>query len=113
MSDEHWSNNAIQYPRLIAELQLQGIPKRVIEDTAAEMDITTDEIHDLFDRAQDEWDRIKAGFIPPAAPEMFAFIESIARCVKCSESETGEASAEAVDDRIDWCRAFIKKAKGE
>ena len=59
----NWRNNAIQFPRLIAELEVAGaffqnssVMLRLQEDT----DLTEAEISELVDRAQTEWDRIKA-----------------------------------------------------
>lgn len=47
------------------------------------------------------------------APEMYSYIESIARCVKCSEAESQVVPPETVDARIDWARQFIARLKGE
>ena len=41
-----WENNAVQFPRLLTEVALS-------------MDLKPDELHELFDRAIDEWERIK------------------------------------------------------
>jgi len=57
----NWRNNAIQFPRLIAELEATGtfsIPG-VLGTLASEMGLTVDEVCGLIDRAQQEWDKIK------------------------------------------------------
>lgn len=39
-----------------------------------------------------------------AAPELLSFVQGIALCVKCSESESGQAAPEAVDALIEKAR---------
>jgi hypothetical protein len=57
----NWNNDAIQFPRLIAELEADGaFTPEVIGGVAAQMDCTVDEVFQLIDRAQKKWDRIKA-----------------------------------------------------
>ena len=56
----NWRNNQIQYPRLIAELQMVGaFSNEVISEVADSMDLDTSEVHTLIDRACNEWDAIK------------------------------------------------------
>jgi hypothetical protein len=57
MSDNHnWQNNAIQFPRLIAELESVGaFPPNIINALADEMDLSPDEVLELVGRAQMEW----------------------------------------------------------
>lgn len=57
----NWMNNSIQYPRLIAEMQVAGAFKRgFLMELGVEMDLNPDEIMDIVSRACDEWDEIKA-----------------------------------------------------
>jgi hypothetical protein len=52
-----WQNNAIQFPRLIAELEAAGaFTEQVVQDLQTSMDLDELDIMDLIDRAQDEWD---------------------------------------------------------
>ena len=56
-----WENNAIQFPRLIAELETTGAFKpSVVKALCDEMDLTKDELFELIERAQSEWDSMKA-----------------------------------------------------
>ena len=57
----NWRNNAIQFPRLIAEMEAQGVfaLPGVLDSLSAEMDLTIDELCGLISRAQDEFDAIK------------------------------------------------------
>jgi hypothetical protein len=58
--NKNWENNAIQFPRLIAELEALGVfSLGVIKGLSEEMDLTVNEICNLIDRAQSEWDAIK------------------------------------------------------
>lgn len=66
MSNANWQHNAIQFPRLIAELEAQGaFTQEAMEFLAESMDLTYEEIFELIDRACAEWDRAKAAVIPP------------------------------------------------
>jgi hypothetical protein len=58
--NKNWKNNAIQFPRLIAELEAVGafVPS-IVHDLAEAMDLTPAEIFTLVSRAQAEWDKIK------------------------------------------------------
>jgi hypothetical protein len=59
--EKNWRNNDIQFPRLIAEMEANGIfaLPGVMQSLADEMDLTPDEIAGLIDRAQQVWDDIK------------------------------------------------------
>lgn len=57
----NWLNNSIQFPRLIADAEALGIfeGQRLL-DLATEMDLTIQEACVIIERAQSEWDQIKA-----------------------------------------------------
>lgn len=56
-----WNDNTIQYPRLIAELQMAGaFTEQVIADLCDSMDLEQTEVQELIDRACDEFDQIKS-----------------------------------------------------
>lgn len=53
-----WENNRIQFPRLISEIMAtQDIDLGLLAES---MDLTIDEVNELFDRASEEWEIIKA-----------------------------------------------------
>lgn len=55
-----WLDNSIQFPRLIAELEIVGaFTDEVIRDLRQSMDLSGNEIFEIIDRAQSEWDKIK------------------------------------------------------
>ena len=56
--DNSWGDNDIQYPRLLAEIAAT----QLLNITALEesMDLTYEQVMELFDRAQADWEDIKA-----------------------------------------------------
>lgn len=61
MSTRLWNRNDIQFPRLIAELEAAGaFTRSVMTDLRESMDLTDSDISELIDRAQYEWERVKA-----------------------------------------------------
>ena len=60
------------------------LPARVRRDVAASMDLTVEEIDDLFQRADDEWQRIKTVTLPAPewlpSPSLTALIDSVPPC---------------------------------
>jgi hypothetical protein len=65
MSDEKWADDSIQFPRLLAELRAFGLTKQQYGFLMEAMDLTVDQIDEVFERAEQEWQRIKA----PPKPE--------------------------------------------
>ena len=60
MSNDNWNNNAIQFPRLLAEINAcVTISNEDWLDLLESMDLSEDDIIELMDRANDEWERIK------------------------------------------------------
>lgn len=57
MSNAKWKDNAIQFPRLLCEIN--ATQELDLVALAASMDITLDELSALFDRAHQEWEQIK------------------------------------------------------
>lgn len=59
-SDADWKNDAIQFPRLIAEIEAAGgLGGDVLDDVASAMDLPTERVMEIVDRAQTTWDAIK------------------------------------------------------
>ena len=54
-----WENDAIQFPRLLAEIRMFGLTDEQVEQVCDSMDINEQELDILFERAEDEWQRIK------------------------------------------------------
>jgi hypothetical protein len=59
--DNRWNDNSIQFPRLIAEIiatiEIADLDWAALRDS---MDLTDDQLIELFDRAQTAWDKQKA-----------------------------------------------------
>lgn len=58
---KNWENDAIQFPRLISEMQAQGVfaLPGVVDSLCSEMDISKDEVCGLIDRAEQAWEDVK------------------------------------------------------
>lgn len=64
--NKNWKNDAIQFPRLIAELEAAGaLDTELLSQVALSMDLTLDEVTELVDRAQATWDALKAKMVAP------------------------------------------------
>lgn len=55
-----WEDDAVQFPRLIAEINATQ-DRLDIDALAASMDLEPGNVHELFDRADAAWERIKGG----------------------------------------------------
>jgi len=66
MSKDLWQYNHIQFPRLLSEIIASGCLTEEVCDTLLEsMDLESDELSELFNRAQEEWKGIKNMNCPP------------------------------------------------
>ncbi len=54
-----WRNNSVQFPRLLSEISATQ-DKLDLGALAESMDMSVDEVNELFDRAQEEWEKVKA-----------------------------------------------------
>lgn len=55
-----WNNDAIQFPRLLAEIIGVGLTEDQWDNLLKSMDLESADLSNLFDRAQAKWDAIKA-----------------------------------------------------
>jgi hypothetical protein len=59
--DENWNNDAIQFPRFIAEAEAAGaFTNEVIKEMRDSMDLNLQQLLEILERAQRTWDNIKA-----------------------------------------------------
>lgn len=66
-TDEHeslWDNNEIQFARLLCEL-VAACDDLKLRDVCESMDLSQDELNELFDRAETVWEACKAKHCPP------------------------------------------------
>jgi len=67
--DVNWSNNDIQFPRLIAELNATGaFTRTVVHEVAGAMDLDPSQVYELIDRSVYAWDDIQARTFSPFQP---------------------------------------------
>lgn len=60
MGNDIWECNAIQFPRLIAEIVANvAISGEDWDSLLDSMNLSENELDELFERAQSEWERIK------------------------------------------------------
>lgn len=55
MSDRVWSNDRIQFPRLLAELRAVGLTREQYAGLEASMDLQAEQIDELLERAEAIW----------------------------------------------------------
>ncbi len=60
MSQEQWEDSRIQFPRLLAEINAVGLTVDQIQGIAESMDLHTDEVNNIFERANARWEVEKA-----------------------------------------------------
>lgn len=58
---ELWENNRVQFARLLAEINAVGLTPKQLKGLAKSMDLKAKDIHDIFNRAENEFDEIKQG----------------------------------------------------
>jgi len=55
-----WADNLIQFPRLLAEIHAAGLSRRQEKDICESMAITREDLYELLERAETEFERLKA-----------------------------------------------------
>jgi len=64
MPKDIWKDDSIQFPRLLAEIMAVGLTEKQWDDIETSMNIEEDELSELFDRAQTEWEEVKKKYCP-------------------------------------------------
>ena len=92
----HWDNNAMQFPRLLAEIMAtqEHLDMPVLADS---MDISIDELNELFDRAHQAWELIKGGSTPPIPVTLNSF-DATGNIVR---TETTHLTLDQITDIVD------------
>lgn len=54
-----WEDDQVQFTRLLAEISSTELPNYIYDELRASMDLTNEEINELFDRANAAWERYK------------------------------------------------------
>jgi hypothetical protein len=66
-SDPLWEHDSVQFPRLISEIMASGVSEGLWDDLLTSMDLESDQLSELFDRAQEHWEAIKNMHCPPVS----------------------------------------------
>lgn len=53
-----WSLDSIQFPRLLAEIYMVGLDRHQTQELCESMDISKEELKELFERAEKTWTAI-------------------------------------------------------
>ena len=64
-----WPMDAIQFPRLLAEIGAVGITSEQAERLAEAMDVEPHNLDEVFSRAHERWKAIKAATLDKDAPQ--------------------------------------------
>ena len=59
MSNDLWDRDDIQFPRLLAEIKAVGLTGRQMDELRASMDLDSNQIHELLDRAEETFEAVK------------------------------------------------------
>jgi len=54
-----WQDNAVQFPRLIAEIRAVGLTESQWDDLLTSMDLRSEQLDQLFCRAERQWEKVK------------------------------------------------------
>lgn len=54
-----WENDEVQFARLLAEIKMAGLPPETLEALKVSMDLKTDQICEILDRAEVRFERLK------------------------------------------------------
>lgn len=61
-----WPNNAIQFPRLLAEINAIGLTPDQLQELCLNTGLSSEEINDVFERAEQEFRALKDGLLTTA-----------------------------------------------
>jgi hypothetical protein len=59
-----WEIDAVQFPRLLAEIRGVGLNEEQWDDLLTSMDLESDQLAEIFDRAEADWEAIKRKHCP-------------------------------------------------
>ena len=80
---EYWDRDDIQFPRLLAEIKAAGLTGEQLVAIRDSMSLTTTEVCELLDRAEETWDALKVDL---------DFVDE--HCVVCSTKLQSKKEAE-------------------
>lgn len=101
MSNTHWQNNGVQFPRLLAEIM--ATQELDLNSLANSMDLSVDEINELFDRANQAWEDSKAGKEPLITVDLNIFDDER----NVVDGTTAEMTLGQISDVIDHAAQLV------
>jgi hypothetical protein len=106
---EPWDRNELQFPRLLTEIAATQ-DKLDMQALAAEMDLSVEQVNELFDRAEAEWQRIKGIRFPaPGQKGEAAPRYEIAHALVLSTGHITQADVKLLDQCESPVLCFEKK----
>lgn len=105
--NDHWNDDSIQFPRLLAEISALGMNMDDRIALCASMDIDGEELANLFIRAEKAWEKIKREKLPNYTPdedEDEQWLDIKYKCPFCSH-EWEEQGLCACDSECPECGA--------
>jgi len=101
MSNTHWQNNGVQFSRLLAEIM--ATQELDLNSLANSMDLSVDEINELFDRANQAWEDSKAGKEPLITVDLNIFDDER----NVVDGTTAEMTLGQISDVIDHAAQLV------
>ena len=101
MSNTHWQNNGVQFSRLLAEIM--ATQELDLNSLANSMDLSVDEINELFDRANQAWEDSKAGKEPLITVDLNIFDDE----GNVVDGTTAEMTLGQISDVIDHAAQLV------
>ncbi len=101
MSNTHWQNNGVQFPRLLAEIM--ATQELDLNSLANSIDLSVDEINELFDRANQAWEDSKAGKEPLITVDLNIFDDER----NVVDGTTAEMTLGQISDVIDHAAQLV------
>jgi hypothetical protein len=75
MVKDIWERDDIQFPRLLAEIKAVGLTGKQMDELRASMDLDSNQIHELLDRAEETFEATK---------EQLDYVQE--HCIACTHS---------------------------
>lgn len=104
-----WTNKGVQYPRLLAEIRAVGLTPEQYRDLGASMDLSRDEIDEVLEWAESDWQTIKDGNASPdaCAHSTLPVQEGDpAICPRCDSRNTCSPGIESGNDNPRWHECY-------
>lgn len=107
-----YTDKTIQYPRLLAEIRAIGLDKDQYALLSESMDLSQDEIDQVLEWAEDDWQTIKDNLsgsrLIASAPELLVALK---QCFPLAQAHVNYALGEG-GYTLEVARAAIAKAEG-